>query len=98
MAVGKKYGGRAAGTPNKVTYLTREKFKEIVEGEVSSGEIRERLNRLSDKDYFAVILKMAEFYTPKYQSIAVNVENAKSDLMVKLIALRDDNAAGERRD
>ncbi len=89
MAVGKKYGGRVAGTPNKVTYLTREKFKEIVEGEVNSGEIRERLMRLSDKDYFAVLLKMAEFFTPKYQSIAVNVETAQSDLMVKLISLRD---------
>lgn len=89
MAAGKKYGGREAGTPNKVTYLTREKFKEIVEGEVSSGEMRERLSRLSDKDYFAVILKMAEFFTPKYQSIALNVEDSKSDVMVHLISLRD---------
>lgn len=87
MAVGKKYGGREAGTPNKTTYIVREAFKELVEGEIDNLHVR--LGRLSDKEYFNVILKMAEFFTPKYQSVSVNVENSKSDLMVSLIALRD---------
>lgn len=87
MAVGKKYGGREKGTPNRNTYYVRECFKVLVEGEMDN--LRERLSKLSDRDYFNVILKMAEFFTPKYQSVAVTVENDKSDVMVALMALRD---------
>lgn len=94
MAVGKKFGGREKGTPNKNTYYVRECFKELVEGEVDN--LRARLQLLSDKDYFNVILKMAEFFTPKYQSVAVTVEDNKSEVMLTLMALRDNKGEGEK--
>jgi hypothetical protein len=96
MAVGKKYGGREKGTPNKNTYYVREAFKELVEGEVDN--LHMRLQRLSDKEYFNVILKMAEFFTPKYQSVAVTVEDNKSDVMVALMALRDNKKEVKEED
>lgn len=87
MAIGKKYGGRKAGTPNKVNTEVREAFKMLVEGEIDN--LHDRLTRLSDRDYFNVILKMSEFFIPKLQSIALNTEESKNEVMIQLLQLRD---------
>ena len=64
---GKKTGGRAAGTPNKITIELRKTLKEIIAKELDSlpGVFAE----LSPKERIELLIKLLPFAMPKVDSI-----------------------------
>jgi hypothetical protein len=65
--VGKKTGGRVAGTPNKVTSELRETLKAIVASELES--LPETLEQLQPKERLDLVIKLLPFCMPKVSSI-----------------------------
>jgi hypothetical protein len=63
-----KIGGKKKGTPNKVTSEVREKFKELVEGNLHN--IQGWLDRVATTDpdkALDFMLKFSEYFIPKLQ-------------------------------
>lgn len=84
-----KAGGRAKGTPNKVTAITREIINDLASGLIN--QVENDLLKLSPKDRVAVFIKLCEFNIPKPQSISLdmNVE-AKKTIEDRLRELADE--------
>ena len=71
MAKGKKYGGRVAGTPNKVTALTKSAIAELLAGYHDSGKMQEDFDAIEDpKDRLVIAEKMMQYVMPKMQAVA----------------------------
>lgn len=94
MALGKKTGGRTAGTPNKKTAAIREVVTSLVEEYSSNGQMMEDLADLDPKDRLMAIIKLAEYVMPKLQSTTLDVAvESKKTIEDRLIEL-----AGEDED
>lgn len=65
--VGKKTGGRAAGTPNKITIELRKTIKGIIASELES--LPATLEQLSTKERLDLVIKLLPFCMPKVQPI-----------------------------
>jgi hypothetical protein len=65
---GKKTGGRAAGTPNRVTSELRKTLKEIIAGELE--QMPEMLKDMPARERFDLVIKLLPFCMPKVNTIA----------------------------
>ena len=72
MAKDKKTGGRAQGTPNKVSAQQKEFFKDFLHD--NEEVFTEKFNALQGKDYVDCYIKLAEFTTPKMRSVENKIE------------------------
>jgi hypothetical protein len=68
---GKKYGGREAGTPNRLTSELRAILKGIVYDELQ--KLPEALAELPKKDRIDVTLKLLNYVCPKVKDIKYNI-------------------------
>ena len=76
---GKKFGGRAKGTPNKTTKALREVFTELLEDNI--GSLQGLLDKVAKEDpqkAIELILKLSEFVLPKLRATEVNNESEKT--------------------
>jgi hypothetical protein len=78
-----KTGGRAKGTPNKVTTEIKDVFKEIIECNLS--QIETDIMELSPKDRIDVILKLSEYVLPKLQRSSIEMERENNGLKIVVI-------------
>jgi hypothetical protein len=62
---GKKYGGRKAGTPNKLTKELRAALKNILHQEIEL--LPEHFNKLEPKDRLELLVKLLPFALPKVE-------------------------------
>jgi hypothetical protein len=62
---GKKYGGREAGTPNKLTKELRAVLKNILHQEIEL--LPEHFNKLDPKDRMELLVKLLPFALPKVE-------------------------------
>jgi hypothetical protein len=67
---GNKYGGRAKGTPNRLTKELRTVLKDIVYRELETIECR--LDELDPKERIELIIKLMPYMFPKLQTISHN--------------------------
>jgi hypothetical protein len=67
---GNKYGGRAKGTPNRLTKELRTVLKDIVYRELESIELR--LDELEPKERIELTIKLMPYVFPKLDSISHN--------------------------
>lgn len=91
MAVGKKYGGRVKGTPNKATALCRETISLMLAEYHESGLMLADFTALEPKDRLAIAEKMMQYTMPKMQSTNVGIiTEGKKTIEDTLIALSQD--------
>ena len=64
---GIKTGGRAQGTPNKITKDLRDILKSVIAVELET--IESRLNQLEAKERLEMTLKLMSYVMPKVQTI-----------------------------
>ncbi|MEZ4909893.1 MAG: hypothetical protein R2774_03420 [Saprospiraceae bacterium] len=62
---GKKYGGREAGTPNKLTKELRSALKNILNQEIEL--LPEHFNKLETKDRLEILVKLLPYAMPKVE-------------------------------
>lgn len=62
---GKKYGGRKAGTPNKLTKELRAALKNILHQEIEL--LPDHFNKLEPKDRIELLTKLLPYALPKVQ-------------------------------
>jgi hypothetical protein len=67
---GKKYGGRTAGTPNKLTKELRSVLKNIVYYQLE--ELEEQFKQLPSKDRIELLIKLMPYILPKVNEIHYN--------------------------
>ncbi len=67
MAIGKKTGGRKAGTPNKISGEMRLLLKQIISDELEA--LPATLEQLPGKERLEAVLKLMPFVLPKIESI-----------------------------
>ncbi len=65
--VGKKTGGRVAGTPNKITIELRKTLKGIIAGELE--QLPQTLGELPPKERIDLVIKLLPFCMPKVNTI-----------------------------
>jgi hypothetical protein len=65
--VGKKTGGRVAGTPNRITIELRKTLKTVVASELES--LPGTLEQLQPKERLEMLVKLLPFCMPKVNSI-----------------------------
>ena len=64
---GKKYGGREAGTPNKLTKELRAVLKDVLYNELE--KLEELLESLEPKERLELVIKLIPFILPKVNKI-----------------------------
>ncbi len=62
---GQKYGGREAGTPNKLTKELRTALKNILHQEIEL--LPDHFNKLEPKDRLELLVKLLPFALPKVE-------------------------------
>ncbi|MCU6767845.1 hypothetical protein OCV73_02585 [Barnesiella propionica] len=72
MAIGRKTGGRKAGTPNKVTSDVRQVIAKMVSGYYTSKQWKEDMKALDPKDRVSAYEKYTNYVMPKIQSVALD--------------------------
>jgi predicted lipase len=78
-----KTGGRAKGTPNKITTEIKDVFKQIIECNLS--QIETDIMELNPKDRIDVILKLSEYVLPKLQRSSIEMERENNGLEIVVI-------------
>ena len=82
-----KYGGRAKGTPNKLTKLTKEMMQAFLdENKDEAWEAWHKIESPSNK--FSLYLKMCEFVLPKMASVELKGDKETPDWVKKLEEIR----------
>jgi ABC-type transporter Mla subunit MlaD len=71
--IGKKTGGRAAGTLNKVTSELRSTLKSIVAAELD--ELPQTLAELPARERLELLIKLLPFCLPKVNTISGSYDN-----------------------
>jgi len=75
---GKKTGGRAAGTPNRLTKELRTVLRDMIAAELDA--LPKTLEGLSPKERLDVVIKLLPFCLPKVQAVNGNYDSALSAL------------------
>ena len=83
-----RLGGRAAGTPNKITALTKEIIREFAADHYE--EAFEAWKSIKNpKQKFEMFMKLLEFIMPRMASVEFNPGDATPDFMLKLKQLSE---------
>ena len=83
-----RLGGRAAGTPNKITVLTKEMIQEFAaENYEDACQAWKAIK--NPKQKFEMFLKLLEFIMPRMASVEFNPGDATPDFMLKLKQLSE---------
>lgn len=69
----KKTGGRVAGTPNKVTSLTKAAISQLLTNYKDSGLMDSDFRSLEPKDRMMIAEKLMQYTMPKIQSVEVDL-------------------------
>lgn len=75
-----KTGGRAKGTPNKVTTEIREFYKELIENNLE--QLEADLIELTPKERIEVLIKLSEYVIPKLTKIEANLETRTTGINI----------------
>lgn len=67
MAIKQKTGGRAAGTPNKITIELRKTLKAFIAGQIDS--LPATITELTAKEKLDLLIKLMPFVLPKIEPI-----------------------------
>ena len=73
MPKGHKFGGRAKGTPNKTTTLTKQVISLLLSDYSDSGLMAQDFMELEPRDRFSMAEKLMNYVMPKMQSTAVDL-------------------------
>jgi hypothetical protein len=76
--VGKKTGGRVAGTPNRITIELRKTLKTVIASELES--LPGMLEQLEPKERLELLVKLLPFCMPKVESISGVYDTGWRDL------------------
>ncbi len=76
--VGKKTGGRAAGTPNKITSELRKTLKGIIANELDA--LSETFAELPPKERLELLIKFLPFCMPKVNTISDTYDSSWNGL------------------
>jgi hypothetical protein len=74
--VGKKTGGRVAGTPNKVTSELRKTLKGVIANELE--QLPGTLEALPARERLELVIRMLPYCLPKVDSISGNYDSENS--------------------
>lgn len=78
-----RLGGRAKGTPNKITVDAKAVIKDIVND--NAEEARKKLSLIADpKDWLDMYIKLCSFVLPKLSAVQVDADVKQSDLKSEL--------------
>lgn len=79
-----RIGGRAKGTPNKITSTVKDWISQLIDD--NRGQIEKDIKELSPKDRLQVFEKLMQYVIPKQQSVKANVDLSElSDSQLDLI-------------
>lgn len=88
-----KTGGRAKGTPNKVTSAIKECISKVLTEYTNSETFLKDFAELEPKERLMIAEKLMNYVVPKMQSVAVeDVNKDKNSTVAMLIQLRDGNS------
>jgi hypothetical protein len=76
--VGKKTGGRAAGTPNRLTKELRTVLRDMIAAELDA--LPKTLEGLPPKERLDLVIKLLPFCLPKVQAVNGNYDSSLSAL------------------
>ncbi len=76
--VGKKTGGRVAGTPNRLTKELRTVLRDMIAAELDA--LPTTLEGLPPKERLDVVIKLLPFCLPKVQTVNANYDSPLSAL------------------
>ena len=79
---GQKFGGRQAGTPNRLTTETREVLKQALQKEIDLLEVH--LNSLQPKDRLELLTKLLPFVLPKADIMTLSENTGRYDITLNL--------------
>jgi hypothetical protein len=66
--LGKKYGGREKGTPNRMTKELRSILKDVLFEEIEA--LQDRLDALNPKERVELLIKLMPYALPKVTSVS----------------------------
>lgn len=81
-----KTGGRAPGTPNRVTSVARSAITSVLDDYYGSSLFKEDLAELEPKDRVAAMEKLAAYAVPKLQTTTLDVINDKKKTIEDTLA------------
>lgn len=93
-----KYGGRVAGTPNKVTTMTKGVIASMLNDYQESGLMGSDFLELDPKDRIAVAEKLMQYVMPKMQNTSVDFNATNGTRITIEQKLREKAQAIERKD
>ena len=73
MPTRKKTGGRAAGTPNRVTGAVRASIAKMIDGYFGSKQFMDDIAELEPRDRVAAMEKFTAYIAPKLQSTTLDM-------------------------
>jgi hypothetical protein len=76
MAKGIKTGGRTAGTPNRLTFQTRQLLVDVLAAEFEN--LPETLAKLEPYQRIDAVCKLAKYAMPTMQSISTSIAEKKA--------------------
>ena len=80
MNLRNKTGGRAIGTPNKVTKDIRKSYQLLIEK--SLDRLESDLMELTPKERIEVLIKLSEYVVPKLTKIEANLETRTTGINI----------------
>ena len=80
MNLRNKTGGRAIGTPNKVTKDIRKSYQLLIEK--SLDRLESDLMELTPKERIEVLIKLSEYVVPKLTKIEANLETKTTGINI----------------
>lgn len=79
-----KTGGRAKGTPNKVTATVKDWISQLIDD--NRNQIEKDIKKLSPKDRLQVFERLMQYVIPKQQSVKADVDLTRlSDEQLDLV-------------
>lgn len=92
MALGKKTGGRTAGTPNKTSAVVRGAIAKMLDEYFNSETFAKDIADLEPKDRVAAMEKFTAYVAPKLQTTSLDMTvESKKTIEDKLIELAGDD-------
>ena len=73
----KKTGGRKAGTPNKVTQVSKEALASMLSSYIDSGQMGDDFQLIEPKERLMIAEKMMQYLLPKVQSVSIETTESK---------------------